>query len=427
VKRLWKWLLMAVALAIAALAVVVLSAGAWLETPAGRKLLQRELGNGLGLQAHLAGEYQLKIFPELQIAGERLVLQMPDAAERVGEIQNYEAHLALWPLLRKEILVHELALHHGSLDVGLLAAIPRDNPQGQDRPMQLPRIEAVAINDLLLYQSGVELLEIVQLSLQDFAAGENALLTLAVRLPGGEVSGVLVELGGRINVQPDPVYVAVQVEQLAATLHDERWPLGMGELSWSSQEQALSGNMRGSWGEFTGFYDFSLATGQPVRIRFGLQLESERAGALEAQLEAHEQSGTWLTDLLELNLGGQRIEGSGCLDTLGGTGLQLELTASQLDLDALQEWVPEGVAGQEGSTPYAGFSAPFPLAIRLHVDDARVAGAVARDVNLLIGELPECEAVTEAGSGSYPDSDPDTEPDTNPNTSADTDSGSGTD
>jgi hypothetical protein len=398
-KRLWKWLAIILVLVIAGLALLVFSAASWLETPSGRKLLQRELGNALGLQPVLAADYELQVFPKVQISGADLVLLVPAAAHPLAEIRRYEAHLALWPLLRKEVLVHKLALHDGSLDVDLLLAMGEGKPAGSPAPLQLPRIEAMEINGLRLNRSNAKLLEVVRLELQDFAAGEDALLSLDLRLDGNIDTSHGVALHGQLNIQAEPLLAKVQVQELAAIVSGKHWPLGEGELSWSSLQQGLEGNLRGRWGEFSGEYEFSLATSEPLQLQLGLRLESDRTGSHTADLQAHEESGNWQVDALELKLGEQQVAGKGCLEMLGGTKLHLELFAAQLDLDALQHLLPEGMAGPAGQTAPNGLSAPFPLAVELRVDEARMGGAIARDVRLLLGDEPECSSGQDSTAG----------------------------
>ena len=65
---------------------------------------------------------------------------------------------------------------------------------------------------------------------------------------------------------------------------------------------------------------------------------------------AYDAAGLWI-DALDADLDGQRVTGQGCYRVDDGSGLQLDLLAQRLDLDALDLALPEPGQGDGGARP----------------------------------------------------------------------------
>lgn len=85
---------------------------------------------------------------------------------------------------------------------------------------------------------------------------------------------------------------------------------------------------------------------------------------------------------LRLNLAGQDIAGRACLQLQDPRSLDVELEAATLDLDSLREKIPSTGKGGE---------LPVDIRLRLAVEELRFEGAVARGVELGMGEAPACD------------------------------------
>ncbi|HKX54721.1 MAG TPA: hypothetical protein VJN01_01415, partial [Xanthomonadales bacterium] len=88
---------------------------------------------------------------------------------------------------------------------------------------------------------------------------------------------------------------------------------------------------------------------------------------------------------------GQALSGDGCFTAETKPLLQLKLQSPDLDLDKLQDLLPADLlsAGSGSSTTSADL--PLDLAIELLIEQASMAGTVAREVRLLLGAPPDCD------------------------------------
>ena len=96
---------------------------------------------------------------------------------------------------------------------------------------------------------------------------------------------------------------------------------------------------------------------------------------------AYGEAGLWF-DAIEAEVDGQALAGSGCYRFEPGGGLNLDLHAAMLDLDALSLDLPEGGEGEES----------FPLRLRLGADRVVRGDTVAEGVVFHFGDDPDCTA-----------------------------------
>lgn len=371
------------------LLILVFSAGSWLETDTGRNLLQRELSRGLNLDAELKGDYSLKLFPGIRIAGEQLRLSPVHTNRALAEISQYELHLALLPLLRKEILIHEVAVHEGSLDLDLLS--DRSESGQEDAALQLPKIESLLVTGLRLLRSGKELLTVSRLDVRGFAANRTAPINLVLTLPSGEGKPGSISLEGFLQIDVDPLMLMLDTEGLLLSSGGQSWPLGTGQLRWSGETGRFSAQLRGELLGFTSHYELSMRTEDALVVQALLEFESSDSRLLKIRLEARDENKQWLLEPVELNLDNQELHGSGCLSTGGETLLQLHLRANQLDLDALQKLLPAELLSQDAGADSVDLALPLQLAIVLEAAQITLSGAKAREVRLLLGPEPDCK------------------------------------
>jgi hypothetical protein len=111
-------------------------AGAWLESSGGRGLLERELSRRVGLPVRLAGDFDLMLLPSVGVSGTRLVIGSERAGSAMFSASDYEVSVALYPLLRDEVLVEWVRLGGGVL-----------HPDGMDTPLH---IESLTISGFMV-------------------------------------------------------------------------------------------------------------------------------------------------------------------------------------------------------------------------------------------------------------------------------------
>ncbi|MDZ4730566.1 MAG: hypothetical protein SH820_11560 [Xanthomonadales bacterium] len=369
---------------------LVFSASSWLETEAGRNLLQRELGKSLGLKAELREDYALKLFPGIRIAGKQLLLSPVDTNQPIAEIDAYELHLALWPLLRKEILIHKLAVYNGRLDVDLLSQQAETGVEGP--ALQLPKIESMVITGLRLFQASKESIRISRLEVQNFADSRKAPFNLELTLPATTAKSSTISLEGVMQLAANPFKISLDVDGVLLSLDGQAWPLGAGQLNWSGESGEATAQLQGKLLGFSSNIELSAQMTDSMILQARLELRSSDSHLLAARLQAVEEASRWSLQQVNLNLDGQELVGSGCLETSDPVLLQLQLHTNQLDVDALQELLPANLLPASNDKDSASLDLPLQLAIVLNADQATMSGAIGRDVRLLLGSEPDCSA-----------------------------------
>ena len=97
-----------------------------------------------------------------------------------------------------------------------------------------------------------------------------------------------------------------------------------------------------------------------------------------------QRSSIYFSALTLVTAGGE-VSGQGCLSLRPNPLLQLTLQAASLDIDAIRSSLP-AIGGSESD-------ATFDARIQLRAQELKTGGAIARDVNFRLGDLPDCGAV----------------------------------
>ncbi len=190
----------------------LLSAGSWLESGSGRKLLQRELGKALGMEAEFRGEYSLQLFPTIRITGADLALKDAVSGLPIVSADAYELHLALRPLLRKEVNILKVAIHQGTLDLDRLEEFNSSRGTASKTGFQLPSIRDLEITGLQLQQSAVDFLLVSELNLIDFADKQKSSITVVLALDKNKAASENLYLQGVLQVTASPLKLDLMVE-----------------------------------------------------------------------------------------------------------------------------------------------------------------------------------------------------------------------
>ena len=377
-------------LSVGGAAVFFFSASNWLESATGMKLLQRELGKGLGLEAHLQGEYALGLFPALRIEGQQLLLQDVPTSLPVAQLDSYTLHIALWPLLVKQIVIHKIVVEGGFLDLGLLQGNGASEPGESTPGEQLPSIRSLQVRGLDLLQSGTGLLKIDELLLENFSPNVEAAITLRFSLPHDQAESSFVQLKGTTKLATGPLQLSVSLADLSIRFKDRAWSLGQGRVSWSIDSGALQGELTGQISAYSSQFRIEVQTIPDTVIVLATTLETGDGQNLSGEVSAHQQAGLWLLDPVEMLLVGQVLSGNGCFSLEAKPRLQLQLHAQALELDVLQDFLPSGLATAGADPAATDVDLPFDLAIEVVAERASMGGAVASEVRLVLGEQPNC-------------------------------------
>lgn len=387
------------------LAAFLLSAGTWLESESGRNLLQRELSKVLGLEADLRGEYALQLFPVIRIAGRDLALSDSGTGLTIVSVDAYELHLALRPLLRKQINIPKVAIHDSILDLDRLAEFNASRAAETRTDLQLPGIRNLEITGLKLQKSAVDFLLVSELNLIDFAENQKSRLAIGLAIDQATAASQNAHLQGVLQVRANPLELNLVVDELLLHLAEQSWAVGQGELNWSADQEKLWGELRGSLANYSSRYRFNVHLADTLQITLSVELQTADKESFVVNVEARDADDSWVFEMVELNLDGQQLDGTGCFSTTGEPLLQLQLQAKQLDLDALQDLLPASlfpvgpdVDGDEVTLEVSEDSEfPLQLAVALSAAQLSWSGTTASSVRLLIGAEPDCASDKDAG------------------------------
>jgi len=349
-------------------------------------MLQNQLSQSLGLPVRLGGDYSLKIFPRLKIAGSGLEIGQTAGPEAMAFSRHYSAVVELAPFIHHEVRISSIQLSGGYLD---LSRLPTDAAAENGRPgpgMTLPQVASLEIDDFSIHTGKAEkVLQIDQLLVKDFKAGRESAVSLQARLINATAEIAWLKIDGSLTVgegafSPRFVIHEMTVKRGGSVI------VGLdGSWEWDQPGGHLTGQMR--WQAVRAFAEMHL----------DMATKPSPSGALLVDYRDPEQPESaslsigFLVrpDLIELNdlnlrVAGQSIVGSGCFVQADTARLNLELHAETLDLDRIQSIyeMPEG----------EGAEMPVELAIELRVSNARLGGAEATDAVVAVGDPPACPA-----------------------------------
>lgn len=337
----------------------VLFAGAWLvldrwlESAGGRATVEGRLGAALGFPVRLGGEFGVRLLPSIGVGGTDFLAgeSLEEASGVFLRGRAYLVELAPGPLWRGELQLSSLRLEGGHVDLSL---VPETRPDTAPAPRAAPAwtIGELRVRDFEVRGISASPWRISALRIEEFKPGANAPFDLLVDDLG--------RLQGRFRWDP----AAADVELAGA------WT---GKLP-GRLDLLLNANLESGGGDLAAAWKQVAPDGEP-----GAELWLEYAGGQQG----------FRIGALRAQLGGQSVDGEGCLRTDAAASLNLELQAASLDLDALPEW-PGGGAGPG---PDAGAAIAWleqSLRLRLRVGELRSGGTTARGVDLRLGPDPDC-------------------------------------
>jgi hypothetical protein len=353
------------------------------------------------MDATLQGDYSLEVIPGVHIAGRDLVLKDRVAGMTIASLDSYELRLALWPLLRKQVDIHTVALNGGSLDLDAYSAATEKNPGDSSNTLALPRIRSMDISGLRLLRSTEELLVIAQLSVKDFAAAKAFPIDFSIQL-AGMPSPIGIQLAGNLEMRVEPLELLLAIDDLNLVGEDQAWPLGHGQLTWDDSNELLTGNIERQHFGFETSMQLEVQFADPQLIHLSFLATSPLNQLLSATLELVPESNEWLINDLTLGLDGQSVVGEGCFSTKDLPLVQLLLKSPRLDLDTLRNILPSELQpGDQGIGIPSGLNSPIDLRVAWSVEELRMEGAIARDARLLLGGEPACFYLDDAQSASF--------------------------
>ena len=102
---------------LAILFLLVLVAGAWLESSAGRRELETALAGSLGMPVQLKGDFNIALLPAVGVSGTELSIGSSGSGAPFIQSREYHVAVKLLPLINGELSVLSFSAAGGLLDL----------------------------------------------------------------------------------------------------------------------------------------------------------------------------------------------------------------------------------------------------------------------------------------------------------------------
>ena len=175
-----KFLLAAMALLVLLPLLAYWAADAWLESAGGRRMLEKELSNRIGMPVRLEDEFDLMLLPDIGVSGTGLSIGRESETQVFAYGREYEISVALGPLLDRQVRVDWIRLTGGEIHPDRYEKPAGTEPAGPGSGFRLPEIRELAVRDfgVALPGDGGQIVRITELTLNGFADGRDTPFTL---------------------------------------------------------------------------------------------------------------------------------------------------------------------------------------------------------------------------------------------------------
>jgi hypothetical protein len=347
-------------------------------------MLQTELSKGLGLPVRLTGDFSLRLFPRLEIAGQGLEIGQPGEPDALAFSKEYSAVIELAPFLDREVKITSIRLNEGFLDLSHWPPEIATAQQKAGSPMSLPQVASLEIDNFSIRaQPQDKSLLIQQLLITGFRQGHESNLEMRARLMDRESEVTQLTLQGGLTLAAGSLPMKLSIREMKLNWGTYAVDGLGGNWEWDQPAASLTGQML--WGQASSAAD----------LRLALTLGPEPSGSVLASYQGPQLPGPASLafdffvrpdavglEHLNIEVSGQSLEGDGCLVLAENASLRLSLQAETLDMDKI--YSIDFMQAGEGS------ELPLELAVELRVDKAWFAGAEAGDVLVAVGREPVC-------------------------------------
>jgi len=374
------------------LAVIVVLLGvladSWLESSGGRHMLQTELSKSLGLPVRLNGDYSLKLFPRLEIAGRDLEVGQTGGAGSLALGEEYSAVVELAPFIHREVKITSVRVHGGFVELGNLPKATGDRDRESLSQIAYPQVASLEIDNFRIRRQPEEKSILIdRLLIKDFRQGREAKLDLRALLMDSKSEIARMSMHGGLTLAAGDLPSRLDVREMAVDWGAVSIEGLSGDWEWDPRAVQLAARV--DWQHSGGSAD----------LRIDIRLESTPSGSFLIHYQGSplpepatlgfdysiDPGNIELSDL-DITMGGQSLAGWGCMILSDPPTLNLSLQAESLDLDTLHsiDWKPQG----------DGAEIPLKLAVELRVQKAWFAGAEGTGVVVATGPKPECSGAS---------------------------------
>lgn len=387
-------------IAVAVLAVLLLVAGwlgdRWLESAGGRRLLERQLSAAIGNPVRLRGDYHFRFVPRIVISGRDLAIGTPVNDPPVT-VASFRTAVGLVPLLRGALRVDAIVLGGGRVDVARAAQLGGASGAA-DEPASLPAVAKLELDDFTLVLPGdAGPVRLGRLRLAGFHAGRQTPLELQAERAGGEGTAIAVGLQGQLEVAADGSYWGLTLQPLTFRRGRSQQLELRGTLGWQVRDHRLTADLDGEMAasRLSATLDAQLLDTLAGRATLRYEPGGDYGEARLAVAFVRRDDAVVLQPVAA-SLDEVALSGSGCLLSGEPPLLALSLSGDEVDLDRLRKWLPDSSGGAQPELP-------VDVAVEIRLGAARLAGATAEGVRVLVGSAPHCPG---SGSDPQPQSEP---------------------
>jgi uncharacterized protein involved in outer membrane biogenesis len=163
----------------------------WLESSGGRRLLEQTLSGRIGMNVHLAGDFELMLLPSIGVSGTELVIggPGPGSGKRdslFARSHEFEISIALRPLLDRRLLIEWIRLSGGSIYPERYSRTTQTAGAEPFAKSLLPEIQELSIRDFQIVlptedeNEDESFLQVSELTVTNFAENRETPFTLEI-------------------------------------------------------------------------------------------------------------------------------------------------------------------------------------------------------------------------------------------------------
>jgi len=158
-------------------------ADSWLESSGGRAVLERALAGRIGMPVKLEGDFDLMLFPSIGVSGTRLLIGEPVSGREFAVSREYEASVALRPLIDGRVLIEWIRLTGGVLYPERYPSVTGESVEPDHEPGPVPEIKEIVVRDFQVALPGgsENHLTVSELTVSEFSEKQSVPFSLDIR------------------------------------------------------------------------------------------------------------------------------------------------------------------------------------------------------------------------------------------------------
>jgi hypothetical protein len=362
-----------------------MAADAWLESPSGKRTLERAVSRALEMPVELRGEFSIKLSPPLGVSGTELFIGGRERGATFVFSSEYELSLALMPLLDGVVRVLSARFAEGVLNA---TQYPVQRSEGSPAATsRLPEIQHLELADFRVVFPGSEDTQLLvrNLVLDGFRENLETPVSMDVGLVSDQEMLLSVQAEANIMAKSGGMVLSLDIRRAGMNFKGTKFSDLAGRMEWNRKSGQLTAGLQGQGEEnetFAADIQLSAASGSGLlKVNYaGLPALAGNA-VLDFNLV---ERGVRLT-AVDINAMNQRLNGSGCLLTGETPSLELLLHAQSLDL---RQFPADFGAGAD-----RGSNAPIELNVQLTAAEVRAGKLIIRDLGIQAGRKPDCSSL----------------------------------